>query len=74
MREVVTCPRCGHVAPWTPQPVPITVRCVAPRLTRQMRRAAERAGRHSLVDAPVCGEEFRVLPGPIGPTPALVPA
>lgn len=62
MRYTVTCPACGARAPWTPVGQPVLVRCVQPRLSRQLRRQAERAGIDVARIAPVCGEIFRVLP------------
>lgn len=62
---IVRCPACGQPSPWEPVPVPVAVlvRCVHPKnVTRQMRRQAEREGRNALVDAPICGEIFRVRP------------
>ena len=59
-RWVVTCPKCGHRAPWVATGAPVTVRCVAPRITRQLRRQAEREGGSVAAFATPCGEEFVV--------------
>lgn len=58
---MVTCPACGHRASWKPSAQPLEVRCVAVRLTRQIRRQAEREGRAPESLGTPCNAQFRVL-------------